>query len=88
MMTLHEFKEIFYNGLWKQNPGVAQLLGQCVGTDRARRRRARDDFTRRDDDGDLTADQVGHEHRQAVILTFRPAVFDLAVPSLNVPSLI
>lgn len=28
-MTLHEFKDIFYNGLWKQNPGVAQLLGLC-----------------------------------------------------------
>lgn len=28
-MTFHEFKDIFYNGLWKQNPGVAQLLGLC-----------------------------------------------------------
>jgi electron transport complex protein RnfE len=28
-MTLQEFKDIFYNGLWKQNPGVAQLLGLC-----------------------------------------------------------
>jgi electron transport complex protein RnfE len=28
-MTPHEFKEIFYNGLWKQNAGVVQLLGLC-----------------------------------------------------------
>jgi electron transport complex protein RnfE len=28
-MTAREFKDIFYNGLWKQNPGVAQLLGLC-----------------------------------------------------------
>ena len=28
-MTVHEFKEIFHNGLWKQNTGVVQLLGLC-----------------------------------------------------------
>ncbi|MCR4298061.1 MAG: electron transport complex subunit E [Gallionella sp.] len=28
-MTVQEFKDIFYNGLWKQNPGIAQLLGLC-----------------------------------------------------------
>lgn len=28
-MMIQEFKDIFYNGLWKQNPGVAQLLGLC-----------------------------------------------------------
>jgi electron transport complex protein RnfE len=28
-MTPQEFKEIFYNGLWKQNAGVVQLLGLC-----------------------------------------------------------
>ncbi|HEU0233729.1 MAG TPA: electron transport complex subunit E [Gallionella sp.] len=28
-MTVQEFKDIFHNGLWKQNPGVAQLLGLC-----------------------------------------------------------
>jgi len=28
-MTIQEFKDIFYNGLWKQNTGVVQLLGLC-----------------------------------------------------------
>lgn len=28
-MTSQEFKEIFYNGLWKQNAGIVQLLGLC-----------------------------------------------------------
>ena len=28
-MTSQEFKDIFYNGLWKQNTGVVQLLGMC-----------------------------------------------------------
>jgi len=28
-MTVQEFKDIFYNGLWKQNAGIAQLLGLC-----------------------------------------------------------
>jgi electron transport complex protein RnfE len=28
-MTIHEFKEIFHNGMWKQNTGVVQLLGLC-----------------------------------------------------------
>ena len=28
-MTYQGIKDIFYNGLWKQNPGVAQLLGLC-----------------------------------------------------------
>src|SRR5450759_1523522 len=28
-MTYQEFKDIFYNGLWKQNTGVVQLLGMC-----------------------------------------------------------
>lgn len=28
-MTAQEFRDIFHNGLWKQNPGIAQLLGLC-----------------------------------------------------------
>ncbi len=28
-MTSQEMKDIFYNGLWKQNTGVVQLLGMC-----------------------------------------------------------
>ncbi|MFH2140009.1 MAG: electron transport complex subunit E [Pseudomonadota bacterium] len=28
-MTLTEMKDIAYNGLWKQNPGLVQLLGLC-----------------------------------------------------------
>ena len=28
-MTAQEMKDIFYNGLWKQNTGVVQLLGMC-----------------------------------------------------------
>lgn len=28
-MTLTEMKEIAWNGLWKQNPGLVQLLGLC-----------------------------------------------------------
>jgi Na+-translocating ferredoxin:NAD+ oxidoreductase subunit E len=28
-MNLQEYKDIFYNGLWKQNPGIVQLLGLC-----------------------------------------------------------
>jgi len=28
-MNLQEVKDIFYNGLWKQNPGIVQLLGLC-----------------------------------------------------------
>jgi len=28
-MTSQEFKDIFYNGVWKQNTGVVQLLGMC-----------------------------------------------------------
>lgn len=28
-MTRQEFKDIIYNGLWKQNAGVVQLLGLC-----------------------------------------------------------
>ncbi|NMG33286.1 RnfABCDGE type electron transport complex subunit E [Azoarcus sp. TTM-91] len=28
-MTRQEFRELAHNGLWKQNPGLAQLLGLC-----------------------------------------------------------
>ncbi len=28
-MTYQEFRDIFYNGVWKQNTGVVQLLGLC-----------------------------------------------------------
>ena len=28
-MTYQEFRDIFYNGMWKQNTGVVQLLGMC-----------------------------------------------------------
>lgn len=28
-MTNQEFRDIFYNGLWKQNAGIVQLLGLC-----------------------------------------------------------
>jgi len=28
-MNVSEFKEIFHNGMWKQNPGIVQLLGLC-----------------------------------------------------------
>jgi len=28
-MTAQEFRDIFYNGLWKQNTGLVQLLGLC-----------------------------------------------------------
>lgn len=28
-MTSHPLREIAWNGLWKQNPGLAQLLGLC-----------------------------------------------------------
>lgn len=28
-MTYQDMKDIFYNGLWKQNTGVVQLLGMC-----------------------------------------------------------
>jgi electron transport complex protein RnfE len=28
-MTVPELRGIFYNGLWKQNPGIVQLLGLC-----------------------------------------------------------
>lgn len=28
-MTYQEIRDIFHNGLWKQNPGIAQLLGLC-----------------------------------------------------------
>jgi electron transport complex protein RnfE len=28
-MSLQEYKDIFHNGIWKQNPGVVQLLGLC-----------------------------------------------------------
>ncbi len=28
-MTSQELKDIFYNGLWKQNTGIVQLLGLC-----------------------------------------------------------
>ncbi len=28
-MNLQEYKDIFHNGVWKQNPGVVQLLGLC-----------------------------------------------------------
>jgi len=28
-MTIREIREIFHNGLWKQNTGVVQLLGLC-----------------------------------------------------------
>src|SRR5512133_2861148 len=28
-MNLQEYKDILHNGLWKQNPGVVQLLGLC-----------------------------------------------------------
>lgn len=29
MIPASETREIFYNGLWKQNPGIIQLLGLC-----------------------------------------------------------
>jgi electron transport complex protein RnfE len=28
-MSLQQYKDIFYNGVWKQNTGVVQLLGLC-----------------------------------------------------------
>lgn len=28
-MTVQEIRDIFYNGLWKQNAGIVQLLGLC-----------------------------------------------------------
>jgi len=28
-MSLQEYKDIFHNGVWKQNTGVVQLLGMC-----------------------------------------------------------
>jgi electron transport complex protein RnfE len=28
-MTVQEMKDILHNGLWKQNPGIVQLLGLC-----------------------------------------------------------
>ncbi len=28
-MNLQEYKDIFHNGIWKQNPGLVQLLGLC-----------------------------------------------------------
>jgi len=28
-MSMQEYKDIFHNGLWKQNTGVVQLLGLC-----------------------------------------------------------
>ena len=28
-MNLQEFKDIAHNGVWKQNPGIVQLLGMC-----------------------------------------------------------
>ena len=28
-MSYREFKDIFYNGVWKQNTGIVQLLGMC-----------------------------------------------------------
>ena len=28
-MSFQEYKDIFYNGVWKQNTGVVQLLGLC-----------------------------------------------------------
>lgn len=28
-MTTQQLREIFHNGLWKQNPGIVQLLGLC-----------------------------------------------------------
>ncbi len=28
-MSLKEYKDILHNGLWKQNPGIVQLLGLC-----------------------------------------------------------
>jgi electron transport complex protein RnfE len=28
-MNLQEYKDIVHNGMWKQNPGVVQLLGMC-----------------------------------------------------------
>ncbi len=28
-MTLQEFKDILFNGVWKQNTGLVQLLGMC-----------------------------------------------------------
>ncbi len=28
-MSYQEFKDIFHNGMWKQNTGVVQLLGMC-----------------------------------------------------------
>ena len=28
-MTIQEFRDIFHNGLWKQNTGIVQLLGLC-----------------------------------------------------------
>ncbi len=28
-MSYQEFRDIFYNGVWKQNTGIVQLLGMC-----------------------------------------------------------
>ena len=37
----------------------------------------------RSDHGHLTCDQIGRQIRQPVVLTFRPAIFDRDVPTLD-----
>jgi hypothetical protein len=55
--------------------------GNCHGR-RLGRLRCR--ITPGDDQGALTANEFGRQSRQSLVSTFRPAVFDRNVPSLNV----
>ena len=62
------------------SPPRAKTIGiVAVAAFAARRRRE----ARRGDHGDLTADQIGRQRRQPVVLTLRPAVFDRDVLALD-----
>src|SRR5262249_56608805 len=61
--------------------------------DRDRRRRglgceAGDDAPGRDDDGHLTANQVGRQRRQLIVLTPRPAVFNRRILTFDVTAVL
>ena len=50
--------------------------------------RARGHAAGRGDDGDLSANQIGHQCRQAIVLAFQPVVLDGHVLALDVASFV
>src|SRR5262249_49912068 len=67
---------------WVQPVGEDNWNSCGRGPGRWRRRRATCE-----DHSDLTANQIGCQCRQSIVLTFRPTIFDCRIQALDVASL-